>query len=173
MTELTPEQREAERLQKRAADLKAQADRMSEHASGMYGRFEGGQPLLVGHHSYRSALRDRDRADNATRRAIEAREAANRAQGEANRAKDVAELAAVEATRTRPWCRSDFQPGDIVTVRDRRRDRAITGTYRVKRANAKTLTLEAPYRGFDDPKRTYDRVFSRTRDGVTITSPTD
>ncbi|MEU1908432.1 hypothetical protein [Streptomyces hygroscopicus] len=28
-----------------------------------------------------------------------------------------------------------------------------------------------PARGFDDPKRAYDRVLSRTRDGVTITDP--
>ncbi|GAA4981373.1 hypothetical protein GCM10025734_01700 [Kitasatospora paranensis] len=50
---------------------------------------------------------------------------------------------------------------------------AVTSSYQVKRANAKTLTLHAPARGFDDPKRTYDRVLSRTRDGVTITNPAD
>jgi hypothetical protein len=40
----TPEEREADGLQKRADELAARADRMSEHASGMYGRFQGGQP---------------------------------------------------------------------------------------------------------------------------------
>lgn len=171
--EKTPEQREADRLQREADMLKATADQMSERASGMYGRFEGGQPLLVGHHSYRSAVRDRDRADNATRRAIEKRQEADRAQQKAAQAKDVAGLAAIGAERSRPWQRSDFRPGDIVKVRDFRRDLAITSTYRVKRANAKTLTLDGGGGGWDDPKREYDRVLSRTRDGVTITNPAD
>jgi hypothetical protein len=166
-------QRAAEQAQQRADQLAAQAHRLSEHASGMYGRFAGGQPLLVGHHSYRSAVRDRDRADNATRRAIEAQQTAERAQQKADQAKDIADLAAIEAARSRPWQRSDFQPGDIVTVRDFRRDLAVTGTYRVKRANAKTLTLDGGGGGWDDPKRTYDRVLSRTRDGITTTNPGD
>jgi hypothetical protein len=169
----TPEDHAAEQAQNRADELAAKADRMSEHASGMYGRFAGGQPLLAGHHSYRSAVRDRNRADNATRRSIEAREEAERAQQAAGRARDVAALAAVEARRSRPWQRSDFKPGDIVTVRDFRRDLAITGTYVVKRANAKTLTLDGGGGGWDDPKRTYDRVLSRTRDGHATTSPED
>jgi hypothetical protein len=169
----TPEDRAAEQAQCHADELTAAADRMSEHASGMYGRFAGGQPLLVGHHSYRSAARDRDRADNATRRAIEARVAAERAQQKAGQARDVAALAAIEADRSRPWQRSDFRPGDIVTVRDFRRDLAVTSTYQVKRANAKTLTLDGGGGGWDDPKRTYDRVLSRTRDGRTTTSPED
>lgn len=167
----TPEERAALAAQQHADELTAKADRMSEHADGMYGRFAGGQPLLAGHHSYKSAVRDRNRADNATRRAIEAREEAERAQQKAGQARDVADLAAIEATRTRPWCRSDFRPGDIVKVRDFRRDMALTSAYRVKRANAKTLTLDGGGGGMDDPKREYDRVLSRTRDGITITSP--
>lgn len=175
--EQTPQQhaarlaREAEQAQEKATELGEHAERMSEHASGMYGRFAGGQPLLGGHHSYRSAVRDRARADNATRRAIEKQQEAERAQHKANKAKDMADLAAIEATQSRPWQRSDFQPGDIVTVRDFRRDMGITGTYVVKRANAKTLTLDGGGGGWDDPKREYDRVLSRTRDGVTITNP--
>lgn len=167
----TPEQREADRLKAHADQLTQNAEQMSERASGMYGRFAGGQPLLIGHHSYRGAVRDRERADNATRRSIEAGQAAERARQKAAQAQDVADLAAVEATRSRPWQRSDFRPGDIVEVRDFRRDLAVTGTYRVKRANAKTLTLDGGGGGWDDPKRTYDRVLSRTRDGVTATSP--
>jgi hypothetical protein len=169
----TPEQREADRLKQHAETLKATADRMSDSASGMYGRFAGGQPLLVGHHSYRSAVRDRGRADNATRHAIEKRQEAERAQQKAAQAQDVADLAAFEAARSRPWQRSDFRPGDIVKVRDFRRDLAITSTYKVKRANAKTLTLDGGGGGWDDPKRAYDRVLSRTRDGITTTSPDD
>ncbi|MFI2078496.1 DUF3560 domain-containing protein [Streptomyces triculaminicus] len=170
MTE-TPERRRANQLQQKADELKAHSDQMSTRASGMYERFSGGQPLLVGHHSYPSAVRDRDRADNATRRAIEARETAKQAQQKADQAKAIADLAGIEAARGRPWCREDFQPGDIVTVRDFRRDLAVTGTYRVKRANAKTLTLDGGGGGWDDPKRTYDRVLSRTRDGITTTDP--
>jgi hypothetical protein len=167
----TPERREAERLQKRADKLAAKAEQMSEQASGMYARFAGGQPILVGHHSYKSAMRDRTRADNATRRAIDAQTEAEHAQRKAATAKAVADLADIDASRSRPWCRSDFRPGDIVRVRDFRRDLAITGTYVVKRANVKTLTLDGGGGGWDDPKRTYDRVLSRTRDGVTITDP--
>ncbi|MFC6600470.1 DUF3560 domain-containing protein [Kitasatospora paranensis] len=172
MTDATAAAR-AERARRHAEELAAMADGMSARASGMYGRFAGGQPLLVGHPSYRPAVRDRARADNATRRAIEAQREAERAQAKANQAEAVADLAAIEAARSRPWQRSDFLPGDIVTVRDFRRDMAVTSSYQVKRANAKTLTLHAPARGFDDPKRTYDRVLSRTRDGVTITNPAD
>jgi hypothetical protein len=167
----TPEDRAAELAQKRADELAAKADGMSEAASGMYGRFAGGQPLLIGHHSYRSAIRDRNRADNATRRALEARLEAEQAQVKANGAKAVAALAAVEAGRARDWERADFQVGDIVRVRDFRRDMAVTSLYRVKRVNAKSLTLDGGGGGMDDPKRTYDRVLSRTRDGVTIENP--
>ncbi|GJF30305.1 hypothetical protein KNE206_30050 [Kitasatospora sp. NE20-6] len=172
MTDATAAAR-AERARRRAEELTAKADSMSARADGMYDRFAGGQPLLIGHHSYRSAVRDRNRADNATRRAIEAQREAEHAQAKANQAEAVADLVAIEAARSRPWQQSDFLPGDIVTVRDFRRDMAVTSSYRVKRVNAKTLTLHAPARGFDDPKRTYDRALSRTRDGVNITNPAD
>jgi hypothetical protein len=167
----TPEQRRADQLKQRADQLKKDAEQRSERASGMYGRFAGGQPLLVGHHSYKSALRDRERADNATGRSIEARQEAERAEQKAHQAQGVADLAAIEQGRSREWCRADFRPGDIVRVRDFRRDMALTSTYRVKRANLKTLTLDGGGGGWDDPKRTYDRVLSRTRDGVTVTDP--
>ncbi|CAL9611413.1 hypothetical protein SUDANB1_05633 [Streptomyces sp. enrichment culture] len=163
----------AEQAQQRADELKERADRMSGAASEKYGRFAGGQPLLVGHHSHRSAVRDRDRADNATRRAIEARKEAETAQTHANKLRAVADLDEIEAGRTREWTRADFKAGDVVKVREFRRDMAVTGTYRVKRANVKTLTLDGGGGGWDDPKREYDRVLSRTRDGVTVTSPTD
>ncbi|MFF5655228.1 DUF3560 domain-containing protein [[Kitasatospora] papulosa] len=167
----TPEQREADRLALIADELEGKAQQQSDNASSMYGRFAGGQPLLVGHHSYRSAVRDRDRADNATRRAIETHEEAKRARAKANQAQALADLAAVEANRGRDWQRSDFRPGDVVVVRDFRRDMAVTSTYAVKRANVKTLTLDGGGGGWDDPKRTYDRVLSRTRDGVTVCDP--
>lgn len=163
------DERTARQAQDRADQLAKRADTMSEHADGMYGRFAGGQPLLVGHHSYRSALRDRERADNATRRAIEARQEAKHAQQKAARARDVADAAATVAARVRPWQRSDFRPGDIVTILWHG---ASHMRYRVLRANAKTLTLDGGG-GFDNTKKPYDRILSRTRDGVTITSPED
>ncbi|MFE7111706.1 DUF3560 domain-containing protein [Streptomyces sp. NPDC057575] len=162
----------ADAAQKRADELTAKADRASESASRMYGRFAGGQPLLVGHHSYRSALRDRKRADAASDRAIDAYKAAQAAQRKAEWAKAnadaKAEITAITSTRARPWQPSDFQPGDIVTVRV---FETSTSTYRVKRVNKKTLTLDGGGGGWDDPKREYDRVLSRTRDGITITNP--
>lgn len=163
--------READQAQQRATRLAQQANGMTESASGMYGRFEGGQPLLVGHHSYKSAVRDRNRADNATRRSIEARQEAERAQQKADRLKDQAELAARAVRPAREWQRSDFQPGDIVAVRVGPAGYEREDVYRVKRANAKTLTLDGGGGGWDDPKREYARVLSRTRDGITITNP--
>jgi hypothetical protein len=172
--EKTPEQMKAERLQQRADRLSAEAQRRSEHAFGMYGRFAGGQPLLPGHHSYRSARRAKDRADAASDRAIDSYKAAQKAEQEAKWAKAKAdarsEIADTVATRSRPWEPSDCQVGDIVTVRV---FETSTSTYRVKRVNKKTLTLDGGGGGWDDPKREYDRVLSRTRDGHTITNPAD
>jgi uncharacterized protein DUF3560 len=165
---------QAEQAQKKADELTAASDRLSERAFGLYGRFAGGQPLLVGHHSYRSARRDKDRADAASERAIDAYKAAERAQSEAKRAKAKAdartEIADTVATRSRPWEPADFQVGDIVTVRT---FETSTDTYRVKRVNKKTLTLDGGGGGWDDPKREYDRVLSRTRNGVTVTNPAE
>jgi hypothetical protein len=169
----TPQQR-AERLQQKADRLKAEAEQQGERAFNMYGRFAGGQPLLRGHHSYRSARRAKNRADAASDRAIDAFKAAERAQARAKWAKVDADartkIADTIATRSRSWEPSDFRPGDIVTVRT---FETSTDAYRVKRVNKKTLTLDGGGGGWDDPKREYDRVLSRTRDGVTITNPAE
>lgn len=168
----SPERRRADKLQEQADRLTAEAERRRERADGMYGRFAGGQPLLVGHHSYRSARRTKDRADAASDRALSAYTEAKQAQANARHAAAKADakdaVTDIEATRSRPWERSDFQVGDIVTVRT---FETHQDTYRVKRVNAKTLTLDGGGGGWDDPKRTYDRVLSRTRDGVTVTDP--
>lgn len=157
--------------QEKADKLKASSEAQSERAHAMYGRFAGGQPLLRGHHSYRSARRDKNRADAASDRAIDTFKAAQQAERDAKWAKAKAdartEIADVVATRSRPWEPADFQVGDIVTVRV---FETSTDTYRVKRVNKKTLTLDGGGGGWDDPKREYDRVLSRTRDGITITN---
>jgi hypothetical protein len=162
----------AEAAQQKADKLKAEFERRAEHSHDLYGRFAGGQPLLAGHHSYRSALRDKNRADAYFDRTIDAYKASEQAQREAKWAQaDAAartEIADAVATRSRPWEPSDFQVGDIVTVRV---FETSTSTYRVKRVNKKTLTLDGGGGGWDDPKREYDRVLSRTRDGHTITNP--
>jgi hypothetical protein len=162
----------ADAMKAKADKLTADAERRTERASEMYGRFAGGQPLLRGHHSYRSARRDKNRADAASDRAIDAYKAAERAQRDAKWAKAKADartkIADTLATRSRPWEPADFQVGDIVTVRTFATN---TDTYRVKRVNKKTLTLDGGGGGWDDPKREYDRVLSRTRDGVTVTDP--
>lgn len=164
----------ADALARKADKLTAEAQQRAERAFDMYGRFAGGQPLLVGHHSYRSARRAKDRADAASDRAVDVYKAAERARTEAKRAKADAdartEIADAVATRSRPWEPADFQAGDIVTVRT---FETSTDAYRVKRVNKKTLTLDGGGGGWDDPKREYDRVMSRTRDGVTVTNPED
>lgn len=170
----SPERRKAERLQARAERLAQTSEQQSQRAFGLYGRFAGGQPLLPGHHSYRSARRDKNRADAASDRAVDAYKAAEKAKREASIAKAHADakdgITNIVVTRARPWQPSDFQIGDIVTVRV---FETSTSTYRVKRANKKTLTLDGGGGGWDDPKREYDRVLSRTRDGHTITNPAE
>jgi hypothetical protein len=170
----SPERRKADRLQERADRLNETAEQASGRAYNLYGRFAGGQPLLSGHHSYRSARRDKNRADAASDRAVDAYKAAQQAQRDAKWAKVRADakdaITSVTSTRERPWEPADFEVGDIVTVRT-----FETGqdTYRVKRVNKKTLTLDGGGGGWDDPKRPYDRVLARTRDGVTVTNPAD
>ncbi|MET9676370.1 DUF3560 domain-containing protein [Streptomyces sp. NPDC006482] len=154
--------------QERADALTAEADRRSAAASGMYERFSGGQPILLGHHSARGALRQRARADSATRRAIEVRAAAKNAQARANQARVVAELAETADQRGRAWRPADFQPGDVVEVRT---FRTSVDLYRVKRVNRASLTLEGPGGGYDDPRREYSRVLARYRDDVRVTDP--
>ncbi|MFJ7895911.1 DUF3560 domain-containing protein [Streptomyces anthocyanicus] len=177
----TPQQEAARRARQKAQDaqekadkLTAESERRSKSTFDMYGRFAGGQPLLRGHHSYRSARRAKDRADAASERAIDAHKAAEAAKREAKWAKAKAdartEIADIVATRSRPWQSSDFQVGDIVTVRT---FETSTDRCRVKRVNKKTLTLDGGGGGWDDPKREYDRVLSRTRDGITTTDPAD
>ena len=170
----SPERRRADRLQERAERLAAESERRSERAHSMYGRFAGGQPLLPGHSSYRSAVRDKRRADAASDRAMDAFREARAAETEAKHARLRADakdaISDIEATRSRPWCREDFRAGDIVPVRT---FETHQDTYRVKRVNAKTLTLDGGGGGWDDPKRPYDRVLSRTRDGVTVTDPAE
>ncbi|MGY1548259.1 hypothetical protein [Streptomyces sp. MN6] len=58
--------------------------------------------------------------------------------------------------------------GDLVTVRT---FETHEDAYFVKRVNPKSLTLDGGGGGWDDPRREYNRVLSRTRDGVTITDP--
>ena len=162
----------AEAAQAKADKLTEASAHQSKRAFDAYGRFAGGQPLLSGHHSYRSARRAKNRADAASDRAIDTYKAAQQAQRDAKWAKAKAdarsEIADTIATQSRPWQPSDFQVGDIVTVRV---FETSTSTYRVKRVNKKTLTLDGGGGGWDDPKREYDRVLSRTRDGHTITNP--
>lgn len=160
---MTDAQESADRLAERAT-------RAEEAAFGAYDRFAGGQPLLVGHHSYRSAVRDRDRADNATRRAIELRQQADRAQAKADRVARQDALAA-KASVSRSWRRDDFRPGDYVTCRVGPAGYKVEEVGRVKRVNAKSLTLDGGGGGWNDPKRRYDQVLSRIRDGVTATDP--
>lgn len=165
-------QAKAKAAQEKADKLKASSEAQGERAFAMYGRFAGGQPLLPGHHSYRSARRAKNRADAASDRAIDTYKAAQQAEQEAKWAKAKAdaraEIADTIATRSRPWEPADFQVGDIVTVRV---FETSASTYRVKRVNKKTLTLDGGGGGWDDPKREYDRVLSRTRDGHAITNP--
>ncbi|MEU9755665.1 DUF3560 domain-containing protein [Streptomyces althioticus] len=172
--EETPAQR-AQRLRAdantkraRADEAKERAEAASKRASGMYERFSGGQSLLVGHHSYKSARRDRDRADNATRRALELAREAERLDVMARRAEAKAEMAEKVAARTTEWGPQHFRKGDVVTYRV---FESLETTCRVKRVNKKSLTLDGGGGGMDDPRPPYARILARYRDGVRITDP--
>ncbi len=76
--------------------------RAVEAAVDQLGRqFEGGQPILVGHHSERRARRDRERMDAGMRRAIRAWETADYWQRRAVAAKQHADFKAEPAVRAR------------------------------------------------------------------------
>lgn len=62
--------------EQKAANATARARAAYSAADTHSGRFQGGQPILLGHSSARGALRDRARSDAAMRRAIEAEKAA-------------------------------------------------------------------------------------------------
>ena len=60
----------AERFEGFGLNRRREADAASARAEGLSRRFEFGQPILKGHHSEKSARRDRERMDNATRQAV-------------------------------------------------------------------------------------------------------
>ncbi|MFG1965739.1 DUF3560 domain-containing protein [Nonomuraea sp. NPDC049028] len=76
----------AAKAQRHAGNAAAAADRANQISE----RFSGGQPILIGHHSERSARRDQKRMDSAMRKSIEedktAQEAARRANAVGNQA---------------------------------------------------------------------------------------
>lgn len=53
-----------------------EADRAREHVAAIAGRFELGQPILIGHHSQRQAERDKERMESGMRKAVKAWETA-------------------------------------------------------------------------------------------------
>lgn len=168
----SPEVRSArarvEAAEQRAATARESADRANQSASDAYGRFAGGQKILAGHHSERSALRDRAQADGQTRRAISATETANRAEADVRTAQADAQGAELRAARSRPWGQGDFQAGDTVQI-----DRAGRPgeSYRVVRANAKSVTVSRGHAGMDNKSIPYDKILSRIRDGETSSDP--
>ncbi|MEW1551461.1 DUF3560 domain-containing protein [Streptomyces tsukubensis] len=163
--EITRARRRAEEAELRAVEARRRAEQLHTSADAHYGRFAGGQPILMGHHSARGALRARERGDAATRRAVEATAAAERAERDARKATAEAERAAIVHGRSRPWERSDFRPGDVVEAR-----KVYTDRYVVVRANPKTVTLRN-VNTITDTKARYDQILSRTRDGQTVTNP--
>lgn len=67
-----------ERLQERASNAIAEGERRRAKAQAIGGRFELGQPIILGHHSEAGARRDRERMDQNMRASIEAYDKAGR-----------------------------------------------------------------------------------------------
>lgn len=61
----------ASRFEAHAGDAKSRSDAAYDRSSEIGRRFEGGQPILVGHHSERGARRDQERMHNAMRKSID------------------------------------------------------------------------------------------------------
>ncbi len=64
------------RLETRASKKAAEAAAHRQRADAIGQRFEMGQPIILGHHSTKRALKDREKMDNATRAAVREQEAA-------------------------------------------------------------------------------------------------
>lgn len=60
----------AERMTDYAERREADAERTADTVSQISERFAGGQPILVGHHSEKSARRDKEKMDNGMRKAV-------------------------------------------------------------------------------------------------------
>lgn len=131
----------SETLRARAAKAQERADRANDQAFGINERFEGGQPIIVNHHSTKGAQRDRTRADVATRAAILAQDEADRLNRAATREERKnairARLAATSITN------ADVAPGDIVWVADLNTGSATA--YLVARVNALSVTVDMPW----------------------------
>lgn len=74
----------ADRLTERAGRHAANAEAAWRRSDQISGAFEGGQPILVGHHSERRARRDQERMHNAMARSVAEDAAANYAAGQAS-----------------------------------------------------------------------------------------
>jgi hypothetical protein len=69
-------ERRVNRLSERAEKKSAAAKAKRQQANSIGQRFELGQPIILGHHSTKRALRDREKMDSATRASIKEQEAA-------------------------------------------------------------------------------------------------
>lgn len=153
---------EAKRHEKQAETARSRQEGAQGRADDAFGRFQGGQPILVGHSSERSARRARDRGDAAMRRAIEAGKEAEHHEQQARAARQRAEVAGWRASMEREFRQADFQPGDAIEY-------AWNGYAHssvVKRANRTSITQED-----SDRKIQYSRIVTRRRNGVTVHNP--
>ncbi|MEU7688108.1 UvrD-helicase domain-containing protein [Streptomyces spectabilis] len=154
---------EAQRHEKRAAQLQQQADAAHGRAHDAFARFQGGQPILEGHHSERSARRAQQRGDAAMDKALDLSTQVEREQGKAREARARAGIADRRAGMTRSFRQSDFQAGDIIeyTWRESTVNRSV-----VRRANPTTITQ------VDSSNRIeYWRILGRIRDRQLVEDP--
>lgn len=92
----------ADRLTARAARHEAAADAHMNRADQISQRWEGGQPIIMGHHSTRTALRDRERMHGAMQRGVAEKRTAEEIAYAASRVgKDAAHAEKPGATRRR------------------------------------------------------------------------
>lgn len=145
-----------EELRQRADELEKRARGYYDEASAISERFEHGQPIILNHHSTRSAQRDRTRADDRMRHGAALQDEADELRDRARRLHAQEERKRHFATAD-VYSRSDIEPGDIVwTLVGQRRI-----PHRVVRVNAKTVSVETGFSWTD--RIAYDEIIDVTR----------
>lgn len=145
-----------EELLQRADELEKRARACFDEAHAISERFEHGQPIILNHHSTRSAQRDRNRADDRMRHGAALQDEADELRERARRLQNREERQRILANAD-VYSRSDVSVGDIVWT--------LTGKqripHRVVRVNAKSVSVETGHSWTE--RYTYDEIIDVTR----------
>lgn len=138
------------------ARKRAEGDALVGRSSEIVQRFDGSQPMILGHHSYKGARRDQDRSDSLMRRAVRCYDEAARLEARADVLDRKASIKAIRDAAP-AFARADIATGDIVWT--------LIGTrrlpHKVARVNAKSVSVETGYSWTD--RIGYDEIVAVTK----------